>query len=99
MSCQHGEDACCQYCLEKVQTTTEDSPPEKVQTTTEDACRKKTLKLGSKKILILMHSSVIAVGGVLWYFNTKSFFNAANKAFDSILNIISTRTKEEEEEE
>jgi len=87
MSCQHGEDACCQHCLEKVQTTTkkEDSPPEK------------TMKLRDKRILTLMFSSLLVANGAVLYFFNKTIFNKSTEIFDSILDIIGTRTEEEEE--
>ena len=85
MSCQHAEDV-CQHCLGKVQTTTEkdSSPPEKA------------LSLFNKKFLIFINSSVIAASGALWYFSTKKLFNAANKAFSSILETIVAPTWKKE---
>jgi len=100
MSCQHGEDACCQYCLEKVQTTTEDSPPTKrvaPPTEKEYSPPEKTMTPRQKRISTLIDSSFLAAGGAMWYFSTKQFFKMATLFFDSILGTIGTRTRTRKE--
>jgi len=76
MSCQHREDV-CQNCLEKVQTTTEDSPP------------KNTLPPGAKRLLMPVISSFLAASGVLWIINTKILYTAAKMT----LKLIGTPTE------
>jgi len=67
MSCQHREDV-CQHCLEKVLTTTEDSP------------RKDSLPFGSKLLLTPIVSSFILASGAIWVASTKMFYTAAKMA-------------------
>jgi len=71
MPCHHREDV-CQHCLEKVQTTTEDSPP------------KDTLPLGSKIILFPIFFYFTAASGYLWVETSKVFFKAAKETWKLI---------------
>jgi len=70
-ACKHAEDV-CQDCLEKVQTTTEDSPT------------KDSLSFGSKLILFPVVSSFLAASGALWVINTKAIYTAAKMALKLI---------------
>jgi len=75
-TCKHAEDV-CQDCLEKVQTTTEDSP------------RKDSLSFGSKLILFPTVSSFLMASGAFWVVSTKMFYTAAKIA----VKLIATPTE------
>jgi len=70
-------DKFCQHCLEKVQTTTEDSP------------RKDSLPFASKLILFPTVSSFLVASGALWVVSTKIFYTAAKIA----VKLIATPTE------
>jgi len=67
-TCKHTEDV-CQHCLEKVETTKEDSPPPK-----------QTLPFGSKLLLTSAVSAFLVASGALWLVNTKAVLTAAKMA-------------------
>jgi len=98
MPCHHREDV-CQYCMEKVQTTTEDSPPTKLSTTEKEHSLPTPRQ---KKISIFAHSAILYVLGAAAYYNTKFFLKISDELFHSSLNTmkslfdtIATRTREE----
>jgi len=75
MSCQHTEDV-CQHCLEKVHTTTEDSP------------RGRRMNLVEKLVLFPTVTFILGAAAVSWTISTKILYRAAKIA----VKLIDTTT-------